>query len=1333
MIPTTTRTAGPRMLWGMWGKAEGPGRRKRRLRGETLRSLEGLEGRTMLAASINIDPVGVLTYDTDGATAETLTISVVGNIYTFASTETINVVSNSPGLPVTNDGTTTVTVQGILGLQVDANGQSDRITVASTNVATGVTLQNSDAVVTLGSAATPTGLGTLTAAITVSETGVVTGNAVVLDDTGMAFSIPTAYVLTATTVSRAGFGGLTYSGVDELTLKGASAGFGGQNSYTVSGTADDVATRLDDSANQGLGTYNVGGTSAVKNATTSLRLDAGGGAGDDVFNVAAASSAVDLWAGGGPTSLNLTDAGSASGVTGAVTLHNGAGAPFAVTVDHSAGTAGGAWKLGVASALARLTGFSAGGSLAYDPAEIQALTLRNAAGTANSLEVDFGPTNPLPAGSTTYDGGWTSSSGAKSDLILLGDPEAAIAYEIHSPSGTGAGLLQFVDEDSAATSISYSGLSPHSLYDTVPATTYTFNYLGDPNDGVRISDGENSAATGNVQTLKIASDGAIPAFVDTHVANKTNVVVNQNLAPGDYSITVDYAIAAPVAGLSTLTMASGSGDDDADLLALPAGAATVLLQGGGDDTASLALVGASAAASTSLDGGAGTDSLVVDAGGLAVTAANFAAGPGGATTITGAPITGGPITYRRYESVVVTDVGPITPTVYSVPIHAVQGQRLVDALVGAFTAPATARASDFVATIAWGDGSTSAGVIVQDASTPSIFYVYGTHTFYQDAPALATAITVRSLGSTSTTSIGGVPVTIIAPAGSPVTTAGTASVDNAPINVVVRGFSGFENIPIASSPSIVVATFTDLGGVAPTDANPAGNYTATIYWGDGSSGVGGLTIVRNGTSNSFIVTAAPHTYDTPRSYVVTVVVRDAETSAVVGIGSGSASIADAPLTATASQPTNTSILEGYRFVDWVVGSFNDANPLARTDQFAVTIDWGDGSPTSSSRVIQPGGVGTTFYVIGSHTYADALAPGAHPATVGAGPVFGPVTQDGVFLVTMTVRDTFGSAANLYNELTVADRLLTVSGALDSASDTGASNSDGVTSDSTPTFSGRASEGNAVVYLYGSPGGAPFLIGSTTADATGAWSITPAAALADGDYLIQAQAYDARGHTISALTVIQAVVVDTVGPKVADLLFDNFRGQVIATFQDFGGASNAGVGLNLATVRDANNYRFSALLASHPNLRRWLVTSIDVTPGTTVGEQVATVRFNDGAGIRGGRYLFTARSVDPSNLSGVQDNAGNALDGEFYGTFPSGNNVNGGDFEARLDAIHHTIFPARTQVGTATPVTPPGRPATGRFLRLDGTLLPSARTAVRLASARATPGAARLARLERLGS
>jgi hypothetical protein len=138
--------------------------------------------------------------------------------------------------------------------------------------------------------------------------------------------------------------------------------------------------------------------------------------------------------------------------------------------------------------------------------------------------------------------------------------------------------------------------------------------------------------------------------------------------------------------------------------------------------------------------------------------------------------------------------------------------------------------------------------------------------------------------------------------------------------------------------------------------------------------------------------------------------------------------------------------------------------------------------------------------------------------------------------------------------------------------------------------------------------------------------------------------------------------------------------------------------------------------------RWLVNGISVQPGNLVGPQVATIVINDGRGIRGGRYLFTAKSVDPANLTGIQDVAGNALDGEFYSYFPSGNNHVGGDFVARLDAVHHRVLAPNTTVGRATPVNPPGRQGVDRFIARPGRQLPRSAAAVKLSAARATASA-----------
>ena len=82
-----------------------------------------------------------------------------------------------------------------------------------------------------------------------------------------------------------------------------------------------------------------------------------------------------------------------------------------------------------------------------------------------------------------------------------------------------------------------------------------------------------------------------------------------------------------------------------------------------------------------------------------------------------------------------------------------------------------------------------------------------------------------------------------------------------------------------------------------------------------------------------------------------------------------------------------------------------------------------------------------------------------------------------------------------------------------------------------------------------------------------------------------------------------------------------------------------MGLNLSTLMDANNYSFSN--ARIRGVRAFKVNGvISVTPGTTAGTQLATLSINGGRYIGGGNYVFTVHSVSPSDVSGVQDIAGN---------------------------------------------------------------------------------------------
>ncbi|PCJ07301.1 MAG: hypothetical protein COB16_11480 [Rhodobacteraceae bacterium] len=98
--------------------------------------------------------------------------------------------------------------------------------------------------------------------------------------------------------------------------------------------------------------------------------------------------------------------------------------------------------------------------------------------------------------------------------------------------------------------------------------------------------------------------------------------------------------------------------------------------------------------------------------------------------------------------------------------------------------------------------------------------------------------------------------------------------------------------------------------------------------------------------------------------------------------------------------------------------------------------------------------------------------------------------------------------------------------LQATSDSGVSDSDDITADTTPSLSGTA-ENNANVSLSSSPDG---VLGTTAADGSGRWSFTVGSALSEGDHQITTTATDLAGNTSSASTAL-AVRIDISPPSI----------------------------------------------------------------------------------------------------------------------------------------------------------------------------------------------------------
>jgi hypothetical protein len=170
-----------------------------------------------------------------------------------------------------------------------------------------------------------------------------------------------------------------------------------------------------------------------------------------------------------------------------------------------------------------------------------------------------------------------------------------------------------------------------------------------------------------------------------------------------------------------------------------------------------------------------------------------------------------------------------------------------------------------------------------------------------------------------------------------------------PITATGRDGTGVEGGALQAT----VATFTD-----PDPAGNAGEYRASIEWGDGTASTEG--VISQNPDGRFTV-AGDHTYAEEGTFVATVTITDTDNPYNTDSVADNVVIGDAPLTATGVDDLSTNPVDG------LVATFTDANPGGDLDDFTATIDWNDGSAPTAGRITGvPGG---TFSVLGTHRYA----------------------------------------------------------------------------------------------------------------------------------------------------------------------------------------------------------------------------------------------------------------------------------------------------------------------------------------------------------------------------
>jgi len=182
-----------------------------------------------------------------------------------------------------------------------------------------------------------------------------------------------------------------------------------------------------------------------------------------------------------------------------------------------------------------------------------------------------------------------------------------------------------------------------------------------------------------------------------------------------------------------------------------------------------------------------------------------------------------------------------TATGSGVTLSAIEGASLTGAVASFSDPDSNAQADEYLATIAWGDGSSSAGIITGTVGGP--FSVSGTHRY---AEAGANVVTVYITDATDPSNKGTVTSTLnVADAALSASCAMTAN--------SLMSFRG------------TAATFTDADPSA-----TASDYTASIAWGDGSSAPGTVS----GPDGGPFTVSGSHAYGSTGKFSVNTTVKD---------------------------------------------------------------------------------------------------------------------------------------------------------------------------------------------------------------------------------------------------------------------------------------------------------------------------------------------------------------------------------------------------------------------------------------------------------------------------
>jgi hypothetical protein len=213
--------------------------------------------------------------------------------------------------------------------------------------------------------------------------------------------------------------------------------------------------------------------------------------------------------------------------------------------------------------------------------------------------------------------------------------------------------------------------------------------------------------------------------------------------------------------------------------------------------------------------------------------------------------------------------------------------------------------------------------------------------------------------------------------------------------------------------------------------------------------------------------------------------------------------------------------------------------------------------------------------------------------------------------------------------------------LASASNSGSSSTDNITSVTTPTLTGSGAEAGATVKLYDTDG--TTVLGTATADGSGNWSIT-SSTLSAGDHTLTTKVTDAAGNT-SAASAGLTVTIDTTAPSASnapDLASgsdtgasntDNLTNATTPTIT--GSGAEAGATVKLYDT-DGTTVLGTATADGSGN---WSITSSTLSAGS----HTLTTKVTDAAGNTGAASAGLTLTVDTTAPTGIALSANTVMD------------------------------------------------------------------------------------------